>query len=131
MKASAISISICEQLLNRDPSKRLGSGERDALEVKAHPFFSGVDWKGLLDKRISPPFIPTIKGPLDTSNFDEEFTQETPQITPIHSTLTPGAQQVFEGFSYTADWVTINNSNHTLEQQLGGDPGMIPDSIRV
>ncbi|KAI7853524.1 kinase-like domain-containing protein [Circinella umbellata] len=129
MKASAISISICEQLLNRDPSKRLGSGERDALEVKAHPFFSGVDWKGLLDKRISPPFIPTIKGPLDTSNFDEEFTQETPQITPIHSTITPASQQEFEGFSYTADWVTIDNN--TLEQHHGSDPGMIPSSIRV
>ncbi|KAI9260760.1 hypothetical protein BDA99DRAFT_513146 [Phascolomyces articulosus] len=130
MKASPVSISICEQLLNRDPAKRLGAGESDALEVKAHPFFNEVDWKALLAKRISPPFIPTIKGPLDTSNFDEEFTQETPQITPVNSLLTPGSQQEFEGFSYTADWVVVhNNNNH--HHPMNKDGGMVPNSIRV
>ncbi|KAI8145371.1 kinase-like domain-containing protein [Fennellomyces sp. T-0311] len=104
MKGSAVSVSICEQLLQRDPAKRLGSGEGDAAEVKAHRFFCGVDWNALLAKRVSPPFFPTIKGLLDTSNFDEEFTQETPDITPVNSTLTPAEQQEFAGFAYTAEW---------------------------
>ncbi|KAI9482516.1 kinase-like domain-containing protein [Zychaea mexicana] len=104
MKASTVSISICEQLLNRDPTRRLGSGEGDAAEVKAHPFFNGIDWKALLAKRVCPPFLPTIVGALDTSNFDEEFTQETPDITPTNSILSPAEQQEFKGFDYTAEW---------------------------
>ena len=34
---------IIRQLMNRDPSKRLGSSPRDSEEVKAHPFFAGTD----------------------------------------------------------------------------------------
>ena len=34
---------LIKRLLSRDPSKRLGS-ERDASEVREHPFFEGVDW---------------------------------------------------------------------------------------
>lgn len=30
---------ICPQLLRRNPERRLGAGERDAEEVKKHPFF--------------------------------------------------------------------------------------------
>ena len=109
MKGSAVSVSICEQLLQRDPAKRLGSGEGDATEVKAHRFFSGVDWNALLGKRVSPPFFPTINGRLDTSNFDEDFTQEAPEITPVNSTLSPAEQQEFAGFAYTAEWAVPAN----------------------
>lgn len=46
--------------------RRLG---KNAAEVKAHPFFSSVDFeKGV--RRQSPPHIPRIKHSTDTSNFD-------------------------------------------------------------
>ncbi|KAF5286171.1 hypothetical protein FQR65_LT12929 [Abscondita terminalis] len=46
--------------------KRLG---KNASEVKAHPFFFGIDFeKGL--RRQSAPHIPKIEYPTDTSNFD-------------------------------------------------------------
>ncbi|XP_018323190.1 serine/threonine-protein kinase Warts [Agrilus planipennis] len=46
--------------------KRLG---KNATEVKAHPFFSGIDFeKGL--RRQPAPHIPKIDYPTDTSNFD-------------------------------------------------------------
>lgn len=32
------------KLLNRNPKKRLGAGERDADELKEHQFFKDVDW---------------------------------------------------------------------------------------
>jgi len=32
------------KLMQRSPSKRLGSSERDADELKAHKFFEGIDW---------------------------------------------------------------------------------------
>ena len=42
--------SMLQALLERDPSKRLGSGEEDALEIKRHPFFAKIDWDQLYKK---------------------------------------------------------------------------------
>ncbi|KAI8327313.1 kinase-like domain-containing protein [Blakeslea trispora] len=98
------SVSICQRLLNRDPKRRLGAGPTDAAEIKEHPFFHGVNWDDMLNKRVPPPFCPSITGPLDTSNFDEEFTRERPALTPINSVLNRVEQQEFQNFSYVADW---------------------------
>ncbi|GAA5799034.1 hypothetical protein HPULCUR_004443 [Helicostylum pulchrum] len=98
------SVSICQRLLTRDPKKRLGAGPSDAAEIKEHPFFRGVNWDDMLAKRVPPPFCPSISGPLDTSNFDEEFTRERPALTPINSVLNRVEQQEFQNFSYVADW---------------------------
>jgi hypothetical protein len=38
----------------------LGSGSSDAAEIKAHPFFGGIDWDALLQLKVVPPFFPTI-----------------------------------------------------------------------
>ncbi|CAO3614558.1 unnamed protein product [Mucor hiemalis] len=103
---SSDSISICQQLLQREPTHRLGSGPDDAIPIKRHPFFRGVNWEDMLAKRVPPPFYPSINGRLDTSNFDEEFTNETPALTPIDSNLNRVEQQEFQAFSYVADWVT-------------------------
>ncbi|KAF7729151.1 Serine/threonine kinase [Apophysomyces ossiformis] len=102
------SVSICQRLLTRDPSRRLGGGEADAGEVKAHPFFRGVNWDDMLAKRVPPPFYPSSKGPLDFSNFDDEFTHEKPCLTPSDTVMTHAEQQAFQAFSYTADWTNDN-----------------------
>ncbi|KAI8877450.1 hypothetical protein K501DRAFT_230241 [Backusella circina FSU 941] len=101
---SSDSISICQQLLQREPTQRLGAGPDDAVPLKRHPFFRGVNWEDMLAKRVPPPYYPTISGRLDTSNFDEEFTNETPALTPIQSNLTRVEQQEFVDFSYIAPW---------------------------
>ncbi|KAG1157612.1 hypothetical protein G6F37_006550 [Rhizopus arrhizus] len=101
---SSDSISICQQLLQRDPNRRLGGGPDDAVPIKRHPFFRGVVWEDMLAKRIPPPFYPSVTGRLDTSNFDEEFTNETPALTPIDSNLNRIEQQEFHNFSYVAEW---------------------------
>ncbi|KAI9025066.1 hypothetical protein CLU79DRAFT_827118 [Phycomyces nitens] len=99
------SVSICQRLLTRDPEKRLGAGPNDAADIRAHPFYRGVNWDDLLHKRVTPPFYPSITGRLDTSNFDEEFTRERPALTPIESNMTMNEQQEFAAFSYVAQWV--------------------------
>ncbi|OBZ84141.1 Protein kinase C-like 1 [Choanephora cucurbitarum] len=104
------SVSICEALLERNPEKRLGGGKGDAQEIKNHPFFAGVDWEDMLAKRVTPPFLPTISGRADTSNFDEEFTREIPILTPVNAMLTSEEQQEFENFSYVANWA-INGTS--------------------
>lgn len=93
------------QLLERNPERRLGGGKGDAQEVKNHPFFAGVNWEDMLAKRVAPPFLPTINGRADTSNFDEEFTREIPILTPVNAMLTPHEQHEFINFSYVANWV--------------------------
>ncbi|KAI8330627.1 kinase-like domain-containing protein [Chlamydoabsidia padenii] len=96
------SVSICQRLLTRDPAHRLGAGPDDAAEIKAHPFFRGVNWEDMLAKRVPPPFYPTVNGRLDTSNFDEQFTAERPALTPIPGGMTKAEQQEFIQFSYVA-----------------------------
>lgn len=69
---------LLSRLLVRDPKNRLGSGERDAEEIKTHPFFHDVNWDALATGKMTPPWVPTIAGSLDTSQFDEEFTNMVP-----------------------------------------------------
>jgi serine/threonine protein kinase len=46
-----------------DVEERLGS-HGGAVEIKAHPFFAGVDWQRLYDAR--PPYRPALEHELDT-----------------------------------------------------------------
>jgi serine/threonine protein kinase len=58
------------RLLESDPEKRLGAiagGE----EVRMHSWFRGVNWKKVEDKKIPVPFVPTLNGDDDFSNFDK------------------------------------------------------------
>ncbi|KAK2569134.1 Serine/threonine-protein kinase 38-like [Acropora cervicornis] len=48
-----------------DPDKRLG----DIDDIKAHPFFNGVDWQNIRDRPAAIPIH--VKAIDDTSNFDE------------------------------------------------------------
>eukprot|EP01133_Synstelium_polycarpum_P019096 gene19096-22869_t len=63
-------ISLISMLLNRDPQKRLGSGESDVEEIKSHPFFKSLNWTKVLNKEVDPPFKPHLNGPMDLSYFD-------------------------------------------------------------
>jgi len=53
-------ILLIVQLLDRNPQKRLGSGDNDANELVSHPFFEGFDWDALIKKEIPADFIPEI-----------------------------------------------------------------------
>ncbi|XP_059915655.1 serine/threonine-protein kinase N2 isoform X2 [Gadus macrocephalus] len=103
---STEAISIMRRLLRRSPERRLGAGEKDAEEVKKHLFFRNLDWNGLLAKKVKPPFVPTIQGNSDVSNFDNEFTSEAPILTPPREPRPLGAdeQNMFHDFDYIADW---------------------------
>ncbi|EUB62735.1 Microtubule-associated serine/threonine-protein kinase 2 [Echinococcus granulosus] len=61
------STSLITQLLERDPLLRLGT-ETGAAEVKAAPFFEGVDWHNLLYQKAA--FVPQLEHDEDCSYFD-------------------------------------------------------------
>lgn len=120
-------------LLNRNPAHRLGA-KADAEELMGHPFFGDVDWNALSKKMTQPPFKPKLKGELDTSNFDPEFTNAlTGDISSSlnaraaalasgvgqdSTPLSPTMQNQFKGFTFVDE--------STLEQQYEGrnDIGM-------
>ena len=81
---SPVAKDILTQILQKDPRKRLGGGERDGRDVQEHPFFAPIDFVKLYNLEIPAPFVPTIKGASDTSNFDPMFTTEAPRISPTH-----------------------------------------------
>lgn len=102
---STEAIGIMRRLLRRNPERRLGSGEKDAEDVKKQPFFRGVDWEALLQRKSPPPFVPSIGGKEDVSNFDVEFTAEPPALTPPRErrTLSRKEQDYFKDFDYVSD----------------------------
>ena len=69
-----------QRLLIKDPTKRIGGGERDALEIKEHPFFAKhiPNWEDLINKRYTPPYTPTLESADDVRHFDEMFTKMDP-----------------------------------------------------
>ncbi|KAM9242815.1 serine/threonine-protein kinase N2 isoform 2-T2 [Dugong dugon] len=103
---STEAISIMRRLLRRNPERRLGASEKDAEDVKKQPFFRLIDWSALMDKKVKPPFVPTIRGREDVSNFDDEFTSEAPILTPPREPriLSEEEQEMFRDFDYIADW---------------------------
>ena len=69
-------ISFLKALLQRDPSKRIGSSAEDAAELKKHPFFAGVDWDQIRNKSHETVYRPKVKGIEDTSFIDKLFPRE-------------------------------------------------------
>jgi len=63
--------NLISRLLERDPLKRLA----DAVDIKKHAYFAGVDWEGLLTKKVTPPFKPPVKSTESIENIDPAFTE--------------------------------------------------------
>jgi len=86
-------------LLERDPEKRLS----DAKIIKQQPFFALIDWQKLVEKQITPPFIPPVSGKDDISLIDESFTSEPATFSPTEdSSISSTLQGKFEGFTFVA-----------------------------
>ena len=54
-----------------DVSKRLGNVKGGAGSVKAHAWFSTIDWDALYYRKGQGPIVPHLRGAADTRNFDE------------------------------------------------------------
>lgn len=102
---SPVCKTLLDQLFVKDPYQRLGT--RGAYEVKAHPYFAGIDWSGLMMKQVRPPFTPMLEGPTDTKYVDDvSYMQEFIRIPAVDSgAREPMFSQVassptYSGFSY-------------------------------
>ncbi|KAK5135220.1 hypothetical protein LTR08_005469 [Meristemomyces frigidus] len=132
-------------LLNRNPSHRLGA-KGDAEELMAHAFFADIDWTALSKKATQPPFKPKLKGELDTSNFDPEFTNAlngdnasslnaraaalASGISEDNTPLSPTMQNQFKGFTFV-DESTLEQQFADRDVGMGGtDQGAPPEPAR-
>jgi len=66
-----------------DLTKRFGNLRNGANDIKEHQWFKGFDWDALLSKRSLPPVIPRVKGPSDTSCYDEYEEEAVKGLEPI------------------------------------------------
>lgn len=98
--------TFCAQLLDFDPSMRLGGAGEDervqrlsALErLQAHPWFADFPWEEVKARKYPAPFQPDVtRANCDTGITDvEEMLSEKPKPTPIQRS----EQVKFAGYSY-------------------------------
>ncbi|KAH7316514.1 kinase-like domain-containing protein [Stachybotrys elegans] len=67
---SDVAKDIIRSFCTVDRSRRLGNISGGAARVKSHPFFDGVNWDDLYNRRTRGPIIPPIRYPGDTQCFD-------------------------------------------------------------
>ena len=106
------------QLLNRNPKHRLGA-ERDAAQLKEHPFFKDIDWKALALKQVTPPFKPVVESDESVANFDPEFTSADVRDAG------PAGIADLDDEDPSEAWVSLSQSvgglTHTPNGPLGSD----------
>lgn len=80
--------SLVKHLLVADLGKRYGNLKGGVNDIKDHRWFSGVQWKKILDKQLTAPYIPKVKGEGDTSNYSQ-YPEPTDQPRALKSSEDP------------------------------------------
>lgn len=91
--------SLLQSLICRDPNARLGAKEElGGKEVQDHEFFASVNWADCYDRKLTPPFKPSVATPGDAKYFEKEFTNQ-PAVESVVANDKKDVQH-FEGFTY-------------------------------
>ncbi|EEB11858.1 cAMP-dependent protein kinase catalytic subunit, putative [Pediculus humanus corporis] len=67
---------LIKNLLQVDLSRRYGNLKNGVEDIKGHKWFKNVEWLNLLNHMVEPPFMPKVRSPGDTSNYDH-YDEET------------------------------------------------------
>jgi serine/threonine protein kinase len=97
-------------LLTRDPTKRLGSEDKMASDIRRHPFFKHIDWDQLYRKEIEAPFKPKVNSVLDLTWIDPIFKEENVRSHTAHDTT-----------HWSSPHDTTRHMTHTGDRFRGGE----------
>lgn len=53
-------VDLVGRLLEKDPTRRIGSLAKGGREIKMHPWFEGLDLQKVRRQEVEPPFVPTL-----------------------------------------------------------------------
>ena len=90
---SLAAISIVMQLLMKNPTKRLGSNS-SIDKIRQHPFFKGIDWQALREKRVKPPEKEMV------AKIPEEDNHGFSKVLKEDNAPSINNQDLFQGFSF-------------------------------
>ncbi|CRL04167.1 CLUMA_CG017277, isoform C [Clunio marinus] len=82
------------------PEERIGKNGLD--DFRNHPWFEGIEWETLRDGQA--PYVPDVKSPTDTSNFDVDDTDVkllSDAVPPTSNPAFSGHHLPFVGFTFT------------------------------
>jgi protein kinase A len=66
-------------LIQPDVTKRYGNLKNGVDDIKTHKWLANVDWMAVYGKKLTAPFLPKVKSPDDTSNFDNYKEEAIPR----------------------------------------------------
>ncbi|XP_078732876.1 cGMP-dependent protein kinase 1-like isoform X2 [Lampetra fluviatilis] len=72
---------LIKKLCRDNPTERLGNMKNGVRDIQKHKWFEGFNWEGLRKGTLTPPIIPKVSSPTDTSNFDS-FPEDTESPPP-------------------------------------------------
>lgn len=91
--------SLLKGLLQKESSRRLGSGSGGSNEIKSHSWFKTINWKKLEDREIKPSFVPQVAGKQCIANFEECWTN-LPPVLDSPAASPKCKENPFKGFTY-------------------------------
>ncbi|OVA13704.1 Protein kinase domain [Macleaya cordata] len=104
--------SLLKGLLQKEVSKRLGSGPGGSEEIKRHKWFKLINWKKLEAREIQPSFLPEVAGKHCIANFEECWTNMSLLDSPASS---PKPNDIyFKGFTYVRPTTHFLQKNGSL-----------------
>lgn len=85
----------------------MGGSEKDAEEVKEHPFFKEINWKELKEKKVAPPFRPK-----PNHNETAEEVKEEDEDDMLESCMQK-KDIIYDDFTYKEHSVLDNNESRS------------------
>lgn len=76
-RLSTNAATVVRSLLIKNPKARMCC-THGVKELYTLPYFAGVNWEALYEKRIPMPYKPELAGNTDISSFEATFTREAP-----------------------------------------------------
>jgi hypothetical protein len=71
-----------------------------------HPWFNGINWECVMQRKYKAPFVPILKSEEDTTYFSAAITSSSLESVSSYSTMRdtdPMENKYFSGFDYNPD----------------------------